>query len=930
METRANHALIGAFTLIVFAIGAALVYWIATGYSTGSVGETRDIRLVITGPVTGLDTGNRVLFNGIQVGAVSAIGLDPDDPGQVLATIRVAADTPIKADTVASVTADLLSGTAYIQLAGGTAGTPNILDEPGIPTLLADATGLSDIIAGAGDIVTGVDATVTRLNTLIDDAGPDLQRAIGNLGTFTDALAANTEGVEEFLAAVAGMADTVNGLGARLETTIAGIEGVLNAVDAERVRSVIANADAALQNVANATTGIDAVVADIQAAAAGLTDGLDDMLGGVNGLVARAEGIIGAVDPAQVAAIVEGVTGFVGRIDAATANIDTIMANAQDAIAELATFAADINATRANIDTLLAAVDPARVENVMANVDIFGQQLAGAGAQIEGTIARLDGIAGQAEAVVGAVDPAAVEAAVAGVTAFIGRVDAATENVGTIVANAEAAIGEITRFATDINTTRANIDTLLAAVDPAVIENVMGNVDAFGQQLVGAGARIDGIVGQAETLIAAIDPAAVQTAVTDFGVFVTDARTLIAAVDADLIRDTVGDVANVVANIEAATTGFDLVVADARTAITGFTDLAANANETIGNLDAVIAGVDPARIENVVANIDTLGQQLAGAGARIDGVVTRVDGVVAQAETLLAAIDPAGINDAVAGFGDIVTDARTLIAAVDADLVRETVGNVAAVVERIGTATEGLDGVVADARAAVTGFTEFAANANDTLGNLDALLAGVDPARIATVVENIEAMTTDLRTTGGQINEILAETGTAIDNVTAITETLAARGGDIDRIIGDVGAVATNVAGFTETLGAQAEGIAAFVAQAQELATRLTASTGRLDTILADVETLFDAENAGGLFAEATAAATSIRQLADAIQAQTAGILAGINNFSTRGLADLSALIGDARVTMDRIDRFATELQQAPAQLLLGGGAGEVRDYNRR
>ena len=43
--------------------------------------------------------GASVLFNGIRVGEVTGLVLNPDNPRQVTATIAVAASTPVRADT---------------------------------------------------------------------------------------------------------------------------------------------------------------------------------------------------------------------------------------------------------------------------------------------------------------------------------------------------------------------------------------------------------------------------------------------------------------------------------------------------------------------------------------------------------------------------------------------------------------------------------------------------------------------------------------------------------------------------------------------------------------------------------------------------------------------------------------------------------------
>ncbi len=61
METRANYALVGVFTLAVLAAAFAFVYWFS-----GIGGNTKraQVRIVFTGTVTGLSRGSNVLFNG--------------------------------------------------------------------------------------------------------------------------------------------------------------------------------------------------------------------------------------------------------------------------------------------------------------------------------------------------------------------------------------------------------------------------------------------------------------------------------------------------------------------------------------------------------------------------------------------------------------------------------------------------------------------------------------------------------------------------------------------------------------------------------------------------------------------------------------------------------------------------------------------------
>jgi phospholipid/cholesterol/gamma-HCH transport system substrate-binding protein len=73
METKANTALIGAFTLVVLALGFVFVYWLARGSEQGS---NVPLTVVFEDPVTGLAVGSLVVFNGINIGTVKNLTLD--------------------------------------------------------------------------------------------------------------------------------------------------------------------------------------------------------------------------------------------------------------------------------------------------------------------------------------------------------------------------------------------------------------------------------------------------------------------------------------------------------------------------------------------------------------------------------------------------------------------------------------------------------------------------------------------------------------------------------------------------------------------------------------------------------------------------------------------------------------------------------------
>ena len=76
METKANYVLIGASTIIGLFLIMLFALWITTGDLRRGF-NSYDV--VFDDPVRGLTEGGEVRFNGIKVGEVESLRIDPDD-----------------------------------------------------------------------------------------------------------------------------------------------------------------------------------------------------------------------------------------------------------------------------------------------------------------------------------------------------------------------------------------------------------------------------------------------------------------------------------------------------------------------------------------------------------------------------------------------------------------------------------------------------------------------------------------------------------------------------------------------------------------------------------------------------------------------------------------------------------------------------------
>ena len=146
METRANHVLIGLFTLLV-ALGAVLYALWAAKYS--SEREWNEYDIVFNEAVTGLSNGGVVQYNGINVGEVRKLSLDKRDPNKVIAHVRVESGTPVKIDTKAKLAiVGLATGIAEIQLSGGSVASPMLMPKDGekVATIYAEESSIGKLL----------------------------------------------------------------------------------------------------------------------------------------------------------------------------------------------------------------------------------------------------------------------------------------------------------------------------------------------------------------------------------------------------------------------------------------------------------------------------------------------------------------------------------------------------------------------------------------------------------------------------------------------------------------------------------------------------------------------------------------------------------------------------------------------------------------
>ena len=190
MERKAHYALIGLFTFAVVAGAFGFIFWLH--HSSGKK-QAVAYRVIFDSSVSGLQVGGNVLFNGIRVGEVTNLRLDPDKPSQVVAMLAVNKSTPIRSDTRVGLEFAGLTGVAAVSLKGVSPKTPLIEREEGEPpTLKADPSASQDMMQAAREVLNKAEEVIAANQEAV-------HQAIADIATFSASLARNSDSVDSIV-----------------------------------------------------------------------------------------------------------------------------------------------------------------------------------------------------------------------------------------------------------------------------------------------------------------------------------------------------------------------------------------------------------------------------------------------------------------------------------------------------------------------------------------------------------------------------------------------------------------------------------------------------------------------------------------------------------------------------------------------------------
>ena len=168
METRASYVMVGSFVMVcILGLFVALIWLTGAQYRQ----EFAYYRTVFTGAVTGLGRGTTVRYNGIDVGSITELAFDPEDPSRVIVTVQIDPKVPLHDDSVASIESQGFTGATYLEIAGGTAASAILKAKPGqqYPLIPSKPNTLQQLAQAGPELVSRFNTVGERIGDVLND-----------------------------------------------------------------------------------------------------------------------------------------------------------------------------------------------------------------------------------------------------------------------------------------------------------------------------------------------------------------------------------------------------------------------------------------------------------------------------------------------------------------------------------------------------------------------------------------------------------------------------------------------------------------------------------------------------------------------------------------------------------------------------------------
>ncbi|MEE9374992.1 MAG: MlaD family protein [Rhizobiaceae bacterium] len=407
--------------------------------------------------------------------------------------------------------------------------------------------------------------------------------------------------------------------------------------------------------------------------------------------------------------------------------------------------------------------------------------------------------------------------------------------------------------------------------------------------------------------------------------------------------------ANSDASIVPQITGDPAALSDLLTRING---IALRTEGVMDTLETFVRNNEPS-ITRTLANAEIFSKALAANSDGVSKFMESAGNVAITLERLSGQLD--GSLNKVEG----------ILAAVDPKKITSTVNNVETFSKSLADQKQQIATLVKSVTETAEQLNNFSAKLSLTMDKVDKVVDTVDPAKLTSLLANIDKSATHAERVLGALDE--TKIGKTLDDISATASSARSFIEGVDQnavrtLITDISAASKSVSTIlaaidanrvntamdnisnaakgaqgivddvkkvTSKFGKRGDDINQMITDASSLAARLNESSRKIDRVIATIDNLLGSNASNGLVADARRTLATFRQTARNLDQRISEVTSGITSFTKRGLGDTQGLIQDARSSINRIDRVIRSIERNPASLISGAGGSRVRESGK-
>lgn len=253
METKGYYVTVGLFVIVFSTIGIVIALWLSVGLNTKSYNY---YTIYMKESVAGLSVSAPVKYNGVDVGIVKEINLEPEDPSQVAIVVAIDQGTPVSTATRATLAMQGVTGIAYIELRSSKVAAKPLAVQPGqkYPIIASAPSLLFRMDLAVENMAQDLQGVVDSISLVFNKKNGELFRdTLGNVEAISRNLKDNGDKLDRIMQNMAVASDKMPNLIDDAQQSMAHFNQLSLRLDnaANSVQLTLQQSDAVLQTINN-------------------------------------------------------------------------------------------------------------------------------------------------------------------------------------------------------------------------------------------------------------------------------------------------------------------------------------------------------------------------------------------------------------------------------------------------------------------------------------------------------------------------------------------------------------------------------------------------------------------------------------------------------------------------------------------------------